>query len=60
MQGIVVFIVPSLDLMVVRLGHGIGDDPNDPNKPHPAIRAMAAAGKALVAAIDRPAPPVNR
>jgi ketosteroid isomerase-like protein len=63
MQGIEgqrVFIVPSLDLMVVRLGHGIGDDPNDPNKPHPAIRAMAAAGKALVAAINIPAPPVNR
>jgi CubicO group peptidase (beta-lactamase class C family) len=63
MQGIEgqrVTIVPSHDLMVVRLGHGIGDDPNDPVVPHPATRAMAAAAKALVAAINRPAPPVNR
>jgi len=62
MQGIEgqrVTIVPSLDLLVVRLGHGIGDDPADPNVPHPATRAMAAAAKALVAAIHRPAPPVN-
>lgn len=62
MQGIEgqrVTIVPSLDLVVVRLGHGIGDDPADPHVPHPATSAMAAAAKALVAAIHRPAAPVN-
>lgn len=63
MQGIEgqrVTIVPSLDLVVVRLGHGIGDDPADPNVPHAATRAMAAAAKALVGAIHRPVPPENK
>lgn len=51
-EGQRVMIVPSRDLVVVRLGEGVGDAPSpDPDRVRPALVALDAAAAALVPAL---------
>ncbi len=51
-EGQRVMISPSRDLVVVRLGRGVGDPPSpDPNRVRPALVALDAAGAELMKAI---------
>lgn len=48
-EGQRVLIIPSRDLVVVRLGRGAGDPPSpDPDRTRPALVALDAAGQALM------------
>ncbi|MEO0399929.1 MAG: serine hydrolase [Pseudomonadota bacterium] len=58
-EGQSVVIVPSLDLVVVRLGHGVGEDPTVDYGANgePSNRSFRKAAKSLVAAVRKPADP---
>ncbi|MEM6415958.1 MAG: serine hydrolase [Pseudomonadota bacterium] len=61
-EGQRVVVIPSLDVVVVRLGHGIGDDPtkDDNGEKRPARRALSEAAQTLIASIKTETDPIAK